>query len=261
VCRLQGFGDIELGEQAAAGLYPTILLMIYTMMMNLLLVNLLIATMSTTYSDVRDNSEVEWMLQKYETTREYMQSTSLPAPFLVIMYLFKIMGRVVQSLLRCSWSSYSEIMENIKSEERKRLMQADEPLESLVERCRDTMMRVEEIGAQDNDQAVEDGVQFVSDRLLHMETLLSKHGEQVARLMASIHAQEEEKKKTEEEDKANSSPGQSRPGTAQAFTTNASFRTGSLSQFDAMHHRFSTPNVRTGSPLNGVAPGRERHFQ
>lgn len=195
----QGFGDFELQEQAPAGLYPMVILMIYTMMMNLLLVNLLIATMSQTYSEVRDNSEVEWMYQKYETTDEYMNSSALPAPFLITVFLFKLLARILTSAVSCRFGGYTEAQDEIRKEEARRLNQQDEPLESLVERCRDEISREDQIvQKKDTTNAVVDGVGTIFDRLADLETTLVKHGDHVTRLMAGTR-QEKARKATLQE--------------------------------------------------------------
>lgn len=80
----QVFGEFDLGETAEAGLYPMIILMVYAMITNVLMVNLLVAMMGSTYEKVKEMSEVEWMYQMYSTNNEYLIPNEFDAPFNVI---------------------------------------------------------------------------------------------------------------------------------------------------------------------------------
>jgi len=58
-----------------------VLLAIYALISQIMLVNLLIAMMGDTYSDVKDNSDKEWRFYRYVIVYEYKTNSSLPPPF------------------------------------------------------------------------------------------------------------------------------------------------------------------------------------
>jgi hypothetical protein len=189
----QGFGDFWLDEQAPAGIYPMAILMVYTMTMNLLLVNLLIATMSTTYAKVLDHSEVAWMYEKYETTREYMDISSLPIPVLFLFWLMSNTTRLLHNLASGRWSEHEENRKKVKIQALELLNQADEPLESLIERCRDALVRNSASDQEkDNEQVLVQSMGGVFDRLVELELKVTKHGEHTNKVMSSLRSQEED---------------------------------------------------------------------
>eukprot|EP00736_Rhodelphis_marinus_P014206 Rmarinus@m.17671 len=63
--------------------YPLakVLLVFYMIVANVLLVNLLIAMMGSTYSRVSERSHTVWLFQSYETIEEFRQYPFLPPPF------------------------------------------------------------------------------------------------------------------------------------------------------------------------------------
>lgn len=68
-----------------------IFLMFSWVVMNIIMVNLLIARMSSTYSRIEKQSEKEWMLDRYLATNEYMRhTTSIPIPFNVLPLLIDL---------------------------------------------------------------------------------------------------------------------------------------------------------------------------
>jgi len=58
-----------------------VLLAIYGLISQIMLVNLLIAMMGNTYSDVKDNSDKEWRFYRYLIVYEYKTNSSYPPPF------------------------------------------------------------------------------------------------------------------------------------------------------------------------------------
>ncbi|XP_038079151.1 transient receptor potential cation channel subfamily M member 2-like isoform X2 [Patiria miniata] len=64
-----------------------ILLAIYMMLSNVLLLNLLIAMFSYTFSAVQENTDVFWRFQRYDLIKEYFNRPALVPPFIIIAHI------------------------------------------------------------------------------------------------------------------------------------------------------------------------------
>ncbi|RNA22704.1 transient receptor potential cation channel trpm isoform X4 [Brachionus plicatilis] len=70
--------------------YSYLALIVYMVLANVLLVNLLIAMFSATFQQVHENSDLIWKFQLYTLVNEYVDAPIFPAPFCLIMYPFEI---------------------------------------------------------------------------------------------------------------------------------------------------------------------------
>lgn len=78
--------------------------------MNIIMVNLLIARMSSTYAQIEAQSEREWMVDLYFATLEYMRYTAaLPVPFNIVPLLIDI-GLYWYKKLRRSKNEHEKLM-------------------------------------------------------------------------------------------------------------------------------------------------------
>ncbi|XP_062918446.1 transient receptor potential cation channel subfamily M member 4-like [Mobula hypostoma] len=64
-----------------------LLLTIFLLVANILLVNLLIAMFSYTFSKVQENSDIYWKFQRYKLIVEYHKRPALPPPFIIFSHL------------------------------------------------------------------------------------------------------------------------------------------------------------------------------
>ena len=65
------------------------LLMIYVLITNILLVNLLVATFTSTFDKIKSASDVIWKYQKYELIKEYQDRPILPPPFIFLWQVWQ----------------------------------------------------------------------------------------------------------------------------------------------------------------------------
>ncbi|KAJ1482776.1 hypothetical protein T484DRAFT_2637325 [Baffinella frigidus] len=87
---LQSFGEFSL-EEMTTGI-SIIWLMILFMVVNLILYNLLIALMSSTFERIQRQSERQWMINHYNSTNEYLRfAMALPSPFNVVGILVELL--------------------------------------------------------------------------------------------------------------------------------------------------------------------------
>uniref|UniRef100_A0A7S0THV7 Ion transport domain-containing protein n=1 Tax=Hemiselmis andersenii TaxID=464988 RepID=A0A7S0THV7_HEMAN len=172
----QVFGEFELQESAEAGFYHMFLLMAFAMITNVLLVNLLIAMMGSTYESVKDMAEVEWMYQMYFTNFEYMVPNSFDAPFNVVKIVVWTIPRKVFKLLRISGGSKNTELQKVR---RSHLTEPDPQVEAIVERCRDIVTGDREDEEMD-EMAIEEGavgskVMQLAEKLGKLETVMEAH--------------------------------------------------------------------------------------
>jgi transient receptor potential cation channel subfamily M protein 2 len=69
---------------------------VYMILVNILLINLLIAMFSSTFEMVQDNADLIWNFQRYRLVFEYIDSSLFPAPlsfFNLLAYLIQISKR------------------------------------------------------------------------------------------------------------------------------------------------------------------------
>ncbi|XP_033625076.1 transient receptor potential cation channel subfamily M member-like 2 isoform X2 [Asterias rubens] len=89
-------------EAAAMGTIPcvgtstvgVILLAVHMMMSNVLLLNLLIAMFSYTFSAIQENTDVYWRFQRYDLVQEYFTRPPFVPPFIIISHVF-LVGRFI----------------------------------------------------------------------------------------------------------------------------------------------------------------------
>ena len=67
--------------------FSYVALMVYMVIANILLINLLIAMFSSTFQDVQENTDQIWKFQRYRLVFEYYDSPILPPPLNFIAYL------------------------------------------------------------------------------------------------------------------------------------------------------------------------------
>lgn len=70
--------------------YSYLLLMVYMIIANVLLVNLLIAMFSNTFQRVQDNADEIWKYQRYWLVYEYVDTPLFPPPLNCLSYVFNI---------------------------------------------------------------------------------------------------------------------------------------------------------------------------
>jgi hypothetical protein len=106
---LQSFGEFSLAEMT--NLYSFVFLLVTYFFLNLVLINLLIATMSATYASVNAKAEKWKLLYEYELAEEHARrAIAYPAPFnlvllLVDLCLFRLPQ--VQKNLRHNYPDYT----------------------------------------------------------------------------------------------------------------------------------------------------------
>ncbi|KAM6965889.1 LOW QUALITY PROTEIN: transient receptor potential cation channel subfamily M member 4-like [Tautogolabrus adspersus] len=93
---------IEAGEEPCMSTYANwlvvILLVIYLLFTNIVLVNLLIAMFSYTFSKVQERSDTYWKFQRYNLIVEYHSRPCLAPPFIIISHLHLFMKRYVRQI-------------------------------------------------------------------------------------------------------------------------------------------------------------------
>lgn len=74
------------------------LLVGYIILLNILLVNLLIAIFSNTYENVESEADKIWKFQRYRLVNEYFHRPFLPIPLTVLNYFYNILKFTIQFL-------------------------------------------------------------------------------------------------------------------------------------------------------------------
>ncbi|CAF3703303.1 unnamed protein product [Rotaria socialis] len=82
----------------ANGYAVFILLAIFIVIVSIILVNLLIAMFSNTYNRVQEDTDRIWNFQRYQLICEYLYRPLLPAPFILLSYLWRF---ILYTLSRC----------------------------------------------------------------------------------------------------------------------------------------------------------------
>uniref|UniRef100_A0A8C4E5U4 Transient receptor potential cation channel subfamily M member 4 n=1 Tax=Dicentrarchus labrax TaxID=13489 RepID=A0A8C4E5U4_DICLA len=93
---------IEAGEEPCmntnANWLVVILLVIYLLFTNIVLVNLLIAMFSYTFSKVQEHSDTYWKFQRYNLIVEYHSRPCLAPPFIIISHLHLFIKRYIRRI-------------------------------------------------------------------------------------------------------------------------------------------------------------------
>uniref|UniRef100_A0A3Q1EV02 Transient receptor potential cation channel, subfamily M, member 4a n=1 Tax=Acanthochromis polyacanthus TaxID=80966 RepID=A0A3Q1EV02_9TELE len=94
--------EIEAGAEPCLNTYANwlvvILLVIYLLFTNIVLVNLLIAMFSYTFSKVQERSDTYWKFQRYNLIVEYHSRPCLAPPFIIISHLHLLIKRYVRGI-------------------------------------------------------------------------------------------------------------------------------------------------------------------
>ncbi|XP_043959285.1 transient receptor potential cation channel subfamily M member 4-like [Gambusia affinis] len=75
-----------------------ILLMVYLLVTNILLINLLIAMFSNTFTEVQANSESYWKFQRYNLIVQYHSRPSLAPPFIILSHINLFIRRKIRKV-------------------------------------------------------------------------------------------------------------------------------------------------------------------
>ncbi|TNN31671.1 Transient receptor potential cation channel subfamily M member 5 [Liparis tanakae] len=93
---------IEAGEEPCLSTYANwlvvILLVIYLLFTNIVLVNLLIAMFSYTFSKVQEHSDTYWKFQRYNLIKEYHSRPCLAPPFIILSHLHLFIKRCFRQI-------------------------------------------------------------------------------------------------------------------------------------------------------------------
>ncbi|XP_044037406.1 transient receptor potential cation channel subfamily M member 4a isoform X2 [Siniperca chuatsi] len=93
---------IEAGEEPCLNTFANwlvvILLIIYLLFTNIILVNLLIAIFSYTFSKVQERSDTYWKFQRYNLIVEYHSRPCLAPPFIIISHLHLFIKRYIRRI-------------------------------------------------------------------------------------------------------------------------------------------------------------------
>uniref|UniRef100_A0A3B3CIE7 Uncharacterized protein n=1 Tax=Oryzias melastigma TaxID=30732 RepID=A0A3B3CIE7_ORYME len=94
------FGQIPVEEidSEYSNWVVVVLLVIYLLVTNILLINLLIAMFSHTFSEVQANSDIYWKFQRYNLIVTYHFRPSLAPPFIIISHINLFIKRVIRKV-------------------------------------------------------------------------------------------------------------------------------------------------------------------
>jgi hypothetical protein len=107
-------GDVdgECSDGQSATTVP-ILLWIYMLVGNVIMVNLLIAMMSDTFSATKENSLQIFRIQRYSLMKEYEEASFLPPPFNVLQVTFQLLT----SVLECNRDAIRQQLQSTEEDE------------------------------------------------------------------------------------------------------------------------------------------------
>ncbi|XP_033100603.1 transient receptor potential cation channel subfamily M member-like 2 [Anneissia japonica] len=77
----------------------------YMLFSNVLLLNLLIAMFSYTFSAVQDNTDQYWKYQRYEIISEYFSRPPLAPPFIAVSHIYILVTYILRTFCNCPWIS------------------------------------------------------------------------------------------------------------------------------------------------------------
>ncbi|KAM4535007.1 transient receptor potential cation channel subfamily M member 4-like [Fundulus diaphanus] len=94
--------EIEAGAEPCLSIYANwlvvILLVIYLLFTNIVLVNLLIAMFSYTFSKVQEHSDIYWKFQRYNLIVEYHSRPCLAPPFIIFSHIHILIKRHIRRI-------------------------------------------------------------------------------------------------------------------------------------------------------------------
>ena len=76
------------------------LLVVYIILLNILLVNLLIAIFANTYENVESEADIIWKFQRYRLVNEYFHRPFLPIPLSVLNYFYDILKNIFEFFIK-----------------------------------------------------------------------------------------------------------------------------------------------------------------
>ncbi|VEL35238.1 unnamed protein product [Protopolystoma xenopodis] len=82
-------------------------LVLYTGIVNIILINLLIALFSNTVSRIDQKSAAHWLAERYKIIEEYSQRSILPSPFNLVSILFELIAFCIRRWCRCTANKVS----------------------------------------------------------------------------------------------------------------------------------------------------------
>ncbi|XP_070540273.1 transient receptor potential cation channel subfamily M member-like 2 [Ptychodera flava] len=138
-------------------------LAVYLIIGNLLLLNILIAIFSGVYQRIEANSRREWRHKRYFLVREYQEKPSLPAPFSICIYIYRI---IKYCFSKCQKQGVNNDIlylhgTNVDDERRN--------LNELELKCLDSYKRRQQ---QKEQPSLETKLSQLEKRLKHMERIL-----------------------------------------------------------------------------------------
>ncbi|KAB5555303.1 hypothetical protein PHYPO_G00032170 [Pangasianodon hypophthalmus] len=171
-----------------------ILLIIYLLVTNILLINLLIAMFSYTFTKVQDRSDIYWKFQRYNVIVGYHSRPCLAPPFIIISHFHLFIKRNIRKVPSekvhqfvvdlkdkannrlMTWESVQK--ENFLSAEGKKLRGSDtERLKRMSVKVDGVLKQTAEIRDVDRRlRALESEMEFCSSTLLWMAEALSQSG-------------------------------------------------------------------------------------
>ncbi|XP_070540302.1 transient receptor potential cation channel subfamily M member-like 2 [Ptychodera flava] len=141
----------------------SVFLAVYLIIGNLLLLNILIAIFSGVYESVQANSRREWRHRRYFLVREYQEKPSLPAPFSICIYFYRIIKCCVSKCLKQVVTTDSFQLHVIYADDERR------NLNELELKCLDSYKRRQE---QKEQPTLETKLSQLEKRLKQMERIL-----------------------------------------------------------------------------------------
>uniref|UniRef100_A0A3B5LT54 Ion transport domain-containing protein n=1 Tax=Xiphophorus couchianus TaxID=32473 RepID=A0A3B5LT54_9TELE len=110
--------EIDAGAEPCLSTYANwlvvILLVIYLLFTNIVLVNLLIAMFSHTFSKVQEHSDIYWKFQRYNLIVEYHYRPCLAPPFIIFSHLHILIKRHIRQIPSAKSQHFGEKWESRK---------------------------------------------------------------------------------------------------------------------------------------------------
>uniref|UniRef100_A0A8C8DVL1 Transient receptor potential cation channel, subfamily M, member 4a n=1 Tax=Oryzias sinensis TaxID=183150 RepID=A0A8C8DVL1_9TELE len=101
-CCTNDTAAIEAGAEPCIDTYANwlvvLLLVVYLLFTNIVLVNMLIAMFSHTFSKVQEHSDTYWKFQRFNLIVEYQSRPSLPPPFIIISHINLFIKRYIRRI-------------------------------------------------------------------------------------------------------------------------------------------------------------------
>ena len=93
--------DYQAGQAKCSHL-AAVFYIVYVLVTSLLLVNLLIASFSSSYEQVAKDARKTWLYYRFEVIEEYINKPTLPSPFIVFNHIFRLIVFVINVCRRNS---------------------------------------------------------------------------------------------------------------------------------------------------------------